>query len=307
GAARAADGAVSLPGVLVGVIVIVFFHAEDGIRDFHVTGVQTCALPISTPCASSTAVTCRWLRAAAARSRSYTYRPRSSQSAMPAAALRSGRSDRCTRKSAEPASSRVRATAGSTFSAHGPDGCGPGPVVTPASGSAPGGTTASSPTSTPAGIAAPTRRTGPDGTTRTFVTSTTRHAGRSPACCRGPAGRVQAVAWTVMAMDRTVPAKAGVGDTVDTGALAPLGIGPVEETVYRTLLRSPGSTASELAETLALSPVRLRRAVGELERLGLASRTPGAVPKFLPAAPDVGLAALVLDREAQLGRVRTVA
>src|SRR5690606_39428761 len=26
--------------------VIVFFQAEDGIRDFHVTGVQTCALPI---------------------------------------------------------------------------------------------------------------------------------------------------------------------------------------------------------------------------------------------------------------------
>src|SRR5690606_6482483 len=25
-----------------------FFQAEDGIRDFHVTGVQTCALPIST-------------------------------------------------------------------------------------------------------------------------------------------------------------------------------------------------------------------------------------------------------------------
>src|SRR5690606_40732916 len=24
----------------------VFFRAEDGIRDFHVTGVQTCALPI---------------------------------------------------------------------------------------------------------------------------------------------------------------------------------------------------------------------------------------------------------------------
>src|SRR5690606_41080430 len=25
-----------------------FLQAEDGIRDFHVTGVQTCALPIST-------------------------------------------------------------------------------------------------------------------------------------------------------------------------------------------------------------------------------------------------------------------
>src|SRR5690606_40075836 len=27
-------------------ILLFFFQAEDGIRDFHVTGVQTCALPI---------------------------------------------------------------------------------------------------------------------------------------------------------------------------------------------------------------------------------------------------------------------
>src|SRR5690606_21679936 len=27
-----------------------FFQAEDGIRDFHVTGVQTCALPIYAAC-----------------------------------------------------------------------------------------------------------------------------------------------------------------------------------------------------------------------------------------------------------------
>src|SRR5690606_40593282 len=27
-------------------LVFCFFQAEDGIRDFHVTGVQTCALPI---------------------------------------------------------------------------------------------------------------------------------------------------------------------------------------------------------------------------------------------------------------------
>src|SRR5690606_42008668 len=26
--------------------MVFFFQAEDGIRDFHVTGVQTCALPI---------------------------------------------------------------------------------------------------------------------------------------------------------------------------------------------------------------------------------------------------------------------
>src|SRR5690606_40795716 len=29
-------------------LIFFFFQAEDGIRDFHVTGVQTCALPIST-------------------------------------------------------------------------------------------------------------------------------------------------------------------------------------------------------------------------------------------------------------------
>src|SRR5690606_40286199 len=29
------------------IIFFFFFQAEDGIRDFHVTGVQTCALPIS--------------------------------------------------------------------------------------------------------------------------------------------------------------------------------------------------------------------------------------------------------------------
>src|SRR5690606_39723988 len=29
-----------------------FFQADDGIRDFHVTGVQTCALPISHPLVS---------------------------------------------------------------------------------------------------------------------------------------------------------------------------------------------------------------------------------------------------------------
>src|SRR5439155_8434804 len=30
-------------------VVLFFFQAEDGIRDGHVTGVQTCALPISFP------------------------------------------------------------------------------------------------------------------------------------------------------------------------------------------------------------------------------------------------------------------
>src|SRR5690606_41108506 len=31
-------------------LIFFFFQAEDGIRDFHVTGVQTCALPIWPTC-----------------------------------------------------------------------------------------------------------------------------------------------------------------------------------------------------------------------------------------------------------------
>src|SRR5256885_9535378 len=34
-----------------------FFQAEDGIRDYKVTGVQTCALPISLSCGMSSAPT----------------------------------------------------------------------------------------------------------------------------------------------------------------------------------------------------------------------------------------------------------
>src|SRR6266511_3998564 len=47
--------------------VFFFFQAEDGIRDFHVTGVQTCALPIST-----------W-RARAQRCRAWPTRARSTR------------------------------------------------------------------------------------------------------------------------------------------------------------------------------------------------------------------------------------
>src|SRR5690606_40015913 len=37
-----------------------FFQAEDGIRDFHVTGVQTCALPISSYSRAARAMMSRW-------------------------------------------------------------------------------------------------------------------------------------------------------------------------------------------------------------------------------------------------------
>src|SRR5207253_1068872 len=42
-----------------GIFVFLFFQAEDGIRDGHVTGVQTCALPILARAAISSAETVR--------------------------------------------------------------------------------------------------------------------------------------------------------------------------------------------------------------------------------------------------------
>src|SRR5258708_31488346 len=39
------------------VFIFFFFQAEDGIRDDLVTGVQTCALPISSGCSRTT---CGW-------------------------------------------------------------------------------------------------------------------------------------------------------------------------------------------------------------------------------------------------------
>src|SRR5439155_3708934 len=57
----------SFASVLVPVLLcIFFFQAEDGIRDGHVTGVQTCALPISSsapsPESKPPAVECRCRR-----------------------------------------------------------------------------------------------------------------------------------------------------------------------------------------------------------------------------------------------------
>src|SRR6266496_5508167 len=45
---------------MVVVLFFFFFQAEDGIRDLYVTGVQTCALPISLPDARRKLLSPRW-------------------------------------------------------------------------------------------------------------------------------------------------------------------------------------------------------------------------------------------------------
>src|SRR5690625_5322662 len=71
-----------------------FFQAEDGIRDGHVTGVQTCALPISLPRFGST------VRSTEPTPDRWAGMPRSPRRAGPpgrAASASSGRTARVTR------------------------------------------------------------------------------------------------------------------------------------------------------------------------------------------------------------------
>src|SRR6266496_5737166 len=42
-------------------VFLFFFQAEDGIRDLYVTGVQTCALPISAGDARHSWMICTWI------------------------------------------------------------------------------------------------------------------------------------------------------------------------------------------------------------------------------------------------------
>src|SRR5690606_6043276 len=53
--------------------LVFFFQAEDGIRDFHVTGVQTCALPISIYNFSIPASLKAWIDQVARARRTFRY------------------------------------------------------------------------------------------------------------------------------------------------------------------------------------------------------------------------------------------
>src|SRR6266496_5960176 len=46
--------------MLFPILLFFFFQAEDGIRDLYVTGVQTCALPISSRTPRGCAARARW-------------------------------------------------------------------------------------------------------------------------------------------------------------------------------------------------------------------------------------------------------
>jgi sugar-specific transcriptional regulator TrmB len=87
-------------------------------------------------------------------------------------------------------------------------------------------------------------------------------------------------------------------------SLGVLGISPLEEAVYRALLRAPGSTAERLAKTLHLPLASVTAAAAELERKGFATHAPERVPRLLPSPPDIAVESLLLHRQKELQLAR---
>jgi sugar-specific transcriptional regulator TrmB len=84
------------------------------------------------------------------------------------------------------------------------------------------------------------------------------------------------------------------------GMLEALGISPFAESVYRALLADPGHTATDLARALGKSSRATRRAIGELEELGLVTQAPGRPVRLLAARPDTAIDLLVARRQSEL-------
>lgn len=84
--------------------------------------------------------------------------------------------------------------------------------------------------------------------------------------------------------------------------LEPLGLNERDEEVYRSLLLQPGSSFTELTAGRAGSRLDVEKSLSRLEQLGLVSRAPGHVRKYVPTPPDVALEALILRREQELSQ-----
>jgi predicted transcriptional regulator len=87
--------------------------------------------------------------------------------------------------------------------------------------------------------------------------------------------------------------------------LEAVGIADLEEDLYRSLLQRPRVTVSALATATGKSPARVRKALSSLESKGLASRLPGKEVRFIAAAPDIAVEALVQNRFRELNKLQS--
>jgi predicted transcriptional regulator len=95
-------------------------------------------------------------------------------------------------------------------------------------------------------------------------------------------------------------------DPATAGSLQAAGISDLDERLYRALLRNRRVTLSQLTAATGTSPALARRGLDRLETMGLVSRQ-GRPTRFVPAAPDMAVEALILRRQEELERCRMVA
>ncbi len=94
--------------------------------------------------------------------------------------------------------------------------------------------------------------------------------------------------------------------TMSSIGLQAVGVSDRDEQLYRTLLRNPRATLSQLSAATGTSRVLARRGLDRRETRGLVSRQ-GQPARFVPAAPDMAIEALILRRQEELERCRMVA
>ncbi|WP_205315438.1 TrmB family transcriptional regulator [Nonomuraea lactucae] len=101
----------------------------------------------------------------------------------------------------------------------------------------------------------------------------------------------------------------GVSATVGMPTLGGLGVPPQQEQLYTWLLGHPYATMRDVAVAMGWRPARVRRCVRSLESLGLLTTAETRPMRLVPAAPDVAIELLALERlraidHARLGAAR---
>jgi sugar-specific transcriptional regulator TrmB/DNA-binding CsgD family transcriptional regulator len=89
--------------------------------------------------------------------------------------------------------------------------------------------------------------------------------------------------------------------------LQALGVTEPDEALYRVLLRTPGTTADDLAETACQAVATVRRGLRRMEELGMVTRLAGSPVRFQPTRPDVAVEVLVALRRRELAEAQDAA
>jgi sugar-specific transcriptional regulator TrmB len=93
---------------------------------------------------------------------------------------------------------------------------------------------------------------------------------------------------------------------VDASPLALLGIGDVEERVYRALLKRHRASAAVIADDLAMTLDDATRLLEHLESLGLGTHTLESPRTYVAVEPELAIDALIKQRQRALEQARTV-